>query len=123
MIWFNPWGIGQKGSCLYKYKRQKKVVFCRFLSQRDRQQVSNASRFTLFIPASPPEGKTETVYLPEGIVARHEVPGSMQRGLVLEGRSKLLSVPQILSSKLSPGMSKRQRVECPGRFRNARYSR
>ena len=52
------------------------------------------------------------------IVARHEVPGSdakrppSQR----DGRSHCQS-HRILSSKLSPGMSKRQRVECSCRFR------
>jgi hypothetical protein len=41
------------------------------------------------------------------IVARHEVPGKRYRETpVPEGRLKSLSVPQILSSKLSSGMSK-----------------
>jgi hypothetical protein len=50
---------------------------------------------------------------------RRSASGSDAESTVPEGRSKYCQSQRYLSSKLSPGMSKRQRVECSCRFRNA----
>jgi hypothetical protein len=58
-------------------------------------------------------GLGDGLFVPEGqlIVARHEVPGSSDaESSVPDGRPKSLSVPEILSSKPSPGISERQSV-------------
>jgi hypothetical protein len=54
-------------------------------------------------------------FVPEGQADSSQVRSAwvaMPRGPVPEGRLKSLSVHRFLLSELSPGMSKRQRVEC-----------
>jgi hypothetical protein len=61
----------------------------------------------------------DRAFVPEGQADSRQARSARvatQRGSVPEGRLKSLSVHRFLSSKLSPGMSKRQRVECSCRL-------
>jgi hypothetical protein len=65
-------------------------------------------------------------FVPEGQADSSQARSAwvtMQRGPRPEGTVEVIVSPtDICRRKLSPGMSKRQRVECSSRFRNARYS-
>jgi hypothetical protein len=103
--------------------------------QADRSQARSAWVATHRGPV--PEGQADRSQARSAWVAMHRGPVpegqadrsqarsawvAMQRGPVPEGRSKSLSVPQIFVVETEPGMSKRQRIECSCRFRNARSS-